>query len=153
MSQRKVVSVLYCVRCGWETIVKLNYMAVIFVVLAAVTLTGCSSMKPYSESLQFNSADGAFQHPKGYRHEKSFLDLHGLARAFFTREDDPAETDGFPLLDPAALAPPTGDGPHVTWVGHSTLLFTYRVVSVLTDPVFSERASPFKAVTVRTGTR
>jgi L-ascorbate metabolism protein UlaG (beta-lactamase superfamily) len=100
-------------------------------------------MKPYSESPQFDVADGVFQHPKGYRHDKGFLDVLGLARAFFTREDDPAETDGFPLLDPAALATPTGDGPHVTWVGHATVLFTYRGVSVLTDPIFSERASPF----------
>ena len=122
---------------------KSTSMAVMFVLLAAVTVTGCSSMKPYSESPQFDVADGVFQHPKGYRHDKGFLDVLGLARAFFTREDDPAETDGFPLLDPAALAPPTGDGPHVTWVGHATVLFTYRGVSVLTDPIFSERASPF----------
>jgi N-acyl-phosphatidylethanolamine-hydrolysing phospholipase D len=121
---------------------KLKMKAVTRVLLAAVIVTGCSSMKPYSESPQFDPADNTFQHPGGYRHDKGLLDVLGLARAFFGREADPAETEGFPLLDPAALAPPTGDGPGVTWVGHSTLLFTYRGISILTDPVFSDRASP-----------
>ena len=111
--------------------------------MSIVLITGCSSMKPYSDSPQFSAADNSFQHPKGYRNGKSLLDLLGLARAFFGREDDPAEAEGFPLLDPSVLAPPAGDGPQVTWIGHSSLLFIHDGVSVLTDPVFSERASPF----------
>ena len=122
---------------------KLKIKFATFVILAAIIVTGCCSMKPYSDSPQFDPADNAFQHPKGYRHDKGLLDVLGLARAFLGREADPAETEGFPVLDPAALAPPAGNGPHVTWIGHSTLLFTYRCLSVLTDPVFSERASPF----------
>ena len=122
---------------------KLKIKFATFVILAAIIVTGCCIMKPYSDSPQFDPADNAFQHPKGYRHDKGLLDVLGLARAFLGREADPAETEGFPVLDPAALAPPAGNGPHVTWIGHSTLLFTYRGLSVLTDPVFSERASPF----------
>ena len=121
---------------------KLKLKAAMLVLLAAVIVTGCSSMKPYSESPQFDASDNTFQHPKGYRHDKGLLDVLGLARAFLGRAANPAETGGGPSLDPAALAPPTGDGPGVTWVGHSTLLFTYRGVSILTDPVFSDRASP-----------
>jgi len=132
-----------CVRRGWEAIVKFKFTPVILVVVAAVFVVGCSSLKPYSASSQFDPADGVFQHPKGYRHDKGVLDLLGLARAFFTRENDPAETAGFPLLDPTVSPPPTGRGPHITWIGHSTVLFTYDGVSVLTDPVFSDRASPF----------
>lgn len=30
----------------------------------------------------------------------------------------------------------------VTWVGHSTVLLRYRGISILTDPIWSERASP-----------
>ncbi|MEC8641446.1 MAG: MBL fold metallo-hydrolase [Pseudomonadota bacterium] len=122
---------------------KLNFRAVILVLAAAMIVTGCSSMKPYSGSPQFNAAKNTFQHPRGYRHDKGLLDVLGLARAYFGRDEDPAETEGFPLLDPAVLPPPAGNGPHITWVGHSTLLFTYRGVSVLTDPMFSDRASPF----------
>ena len=38
--------------------------------------------------------------------------------------------------------PPQGEGVAVTWVGHSTFLFQAESVSVLTDPVFSDRAGP-----------
>ncbi len=31
----------------------------------------------------------------------------------------------------------------VTWLGHSTLLIQYRGINILTDPIFSDRASPF----------
>ncbi|MET0542177.1 MAG: MBL fold metallo-hydrolase [Variovorax sp.] len=33
--------------------------------------------------------------------------------------------------------------PAVTWIGHSTVLAQFGGISLLTDPVFSERASPF----------
>jgi len=34
------------------------------------------------------------------------------------------------------------EAPQVTWIGHATVLIQYRGVNVLTDPIFSERASP-----------
>ena len=49
----------------------------------------------------------------------------------------------FPLIDPTTQPPRTDEGPSVTWIGHSSLLFSHGGVNVLTDPVFSERASPF----------
>jgi N-acyl-phosphatidylethanolamine-hydrolysing phospholipase D len=36
-----------------------------------------------------------------------------------------------------------GQRPQVTWIGHDTVLVQYRGVNVLTDPVFSQRSSPF----------
>lgn len=50
----------------------------------------------------------------------------------------------YPLTRPDAhlLAVP-GDAPQLTWIGHSSFLFQFRGLNVLTDPVFSERASPF----------
>ena len=36
-----------------------------------------------------------------------------------------------------------GDRPQVTWIGHATVLVQYKGINVLTDPIFSERASPF----------
>ncbi len=35
------------------------------------------------------------------------------------------------------------DEPVVTWIGHSTVLLQHRGLNVITDPVFSEYASPF----------
>ncbi|MFP4592330.1 MBL fold metallo-hydrolase [uncultured Ralstonia sp.] len=36
------------------------------------------------------------------------------------------------------------DVPQLTWIGHETLLLQIDGLNVLTDPVFSERASPFR---------
>ena len=36
-----------------------------------------------------------------------------------------------------------GGRPQVTWIGHATVLIQYNGLNVLTDPIFSERASPF----------
>lgn len=35
-----------------------------------------------------------------------------------------------------------GDQPIITWIGHSTFLIQYRGINILTDPMFSTRASP-----------
>jgi N-acyl-phosphatidylethanolamine-hydrolysing phospholipase D len=35
-----------------------------------------------------------------------------------------------------------GSAPLITWVGHSTFLIQYQGINILTDPIFSERASP-----------
>lgn len=47
--------------------------------------------------------------------------------------------DGHLLMDPP-------DKPQLTWLGHASFLFQYRGLNVLTDPVLSERASPFRLV-------
>ena len=50
----------------------------------------------------------------------------------------------FPLLKPDAhLLSHPGEAPQLTWIGHSSFLFQFAGINVLTDPVFSERASPF----------
>ncbi|HVZ71306.1 MAG TPA: MBL fold metallo-hydrolase [Polyangia bacterium] len=43
---------------------------------------------------------------------------------------------------PARLASPPSSGLRVTWLGHSTTLLEVDGVTVLTDPMWSERASP-----------
>lgn len=45
--------------------------------------------------------------------------------------------------DPAPPPPPRNGEVAVTYIGHATLLLRFAGVSVLTDPMFSERASPF----------
>ncbi|MDO3720651.1 MBL fold metallo-hydrolase [Marinobacter sp. chi1] len=47
--------------------------------------------------------------------------------------------DGHLLIDPPAQ-------PQLVWLGHASFLFQYRGLNVLTDPVLSERASPFRLV-------
>ncbi len=49
-----------------------------------------------------------------------------------------------PLIDPAMVPTADMDGRDATWIGHASLLFRHNGVSVLTDPVFSDRASLFR---------
>jgi L-ascorbate metabolism protein UlaG (beta-lactamase superfamily) len=48
----------------------------------------------------------------------------------------------FPVVTSDGLAPWAGDEASVTWVGHATVLIRLDGVSLLTDPMWSERASP-----------
>lgn len=47
---------------------------------------------------------------------------------------------------PASLLRNPGKEPRLTWLGHASFLFQYQGISLLTDPVFSERCSPFSFV-------
>ena len=40
----------------------------------------------------------------------------------------------------------TTDNNYVIWIGHSTFLIKTNGITILTDPVFSDRASPFKNI-------
>jgi N-acyl-phosphatidylethanolamine-hydrolysing phospholipase D len=68
----------------------------------------------------------------------------GVALPFFARRiwaslrPRPGAAPRIPF-DGSAL----GRDPSLTWIGHSTFLFRMNGVSFLTDPMFSERASPF----------
>ena len=99
-------------------------------------------MTDYSFSPQFDPVSKTFQHDKGYRHDKGLFELLGLAGRFLTREADPAETNGFPIMSAADNAAPGDADDAVTWIGHATLLTEHAGKTVLTDPIFSERASP-----------
>lgn len=46
----------------------------------------------------------------------------------------------------ARLASPPEEGLRVSWIGHSTMLVEIEGKAFLTDPIFSERASPFKCL-------
>ena len=81
--------------------------------------------------------DGTFQNNYIGALEKSW----GQLRKAFDAEKPPAIS--FPLArnDPAALRANRTE-PTLTWIGHCTLLLQIAGLNVLTDPQFSQRASP-----------
>lgn len=83
-----------------------------------------------------------FQHPNGVRDEKSFSDMMGLAYRYFTRASDPFEKSGFPVITSTRAELETLSD-EVMWVGHATLIVEHGGKTVMTDPVFAHRASPF----------
>lgn len=47
-----------------------------------------------------------------------------------------------PAPPPESFPPPSPDALRVTWVGHSSFLIQFDGMNILTDPIWSERASP-----------
>jgi L-ascorbate metabolism protein UlaG (beta-lactamase superfamily) len=67
-------------------------------------------------------------------------------RRFFNRwlyAERPAWPDNVPVQPSVPPRNVTGDEMRVTWVGHSTVLVQVAGLNILTDPIWSERASPF----------
>ena len=91
-------------------------------------------------SPNFNVSEGHFENTDGTANEKSLVELLSLARAYFNSPNDPNENFGFNVLDPNNQ--PDSER-QVVWIGHSTLLVSIDGMHILTDPVFSDRASPF----------
>lgn len=89
-------------------------------------------------------ADGGFQNPYLSAMQNSLL-LFLRARfgdenwALHASQVERIETRS---CDPLALSQPA-DQPRATWLGHSTFLLQHGQRNVLTDPVFSDRVSPF----------
>jgi len=85
-------------------------------------------------------SDGVFANP-----EPMWNDMMGM----FTsggRMSPVASPDGpVPTVpgDRGRFATPPASGLRITWLGHSTLVFEIDGVTVLTDPIFGGRASPF----------
>jgi len=64
-------------------------------------------------------------------------------REFLCPDDERVPSTPLPLVDPVAFwSRRPASGLRVSWLGHSTLLIEIDGVRVLTDPVWSDRASP-----------
>ena len=113
-----------------------------FIVFLTLTLLGCTNIMDEYESPNFNKETGRFEHLSGDKNNKSFADLFGLAVGYFTRENDEAENNGFPVIR-SSKKDLKSFSENVIWVGHASLLVNHSNVTILTDPQFADRASPF----------
>ena len=89
-------------------------------------------------------ADGRFFNP-GARDAP-----YGLPQRFFNRWASdtgratwPEHVPVRPTLPPRRVA---GSEMRVTWIGHATVLVQTRGLNILTDPIWSDRASPFSFI-------
>lgn len=82
----------------------------------------------------------------GYRNPWRSSEPHGFGsflKWMVTRRNRPPEGNVPRLATTGAVDSP-GSGLSITWIGHSTFLIRAGGMSVLTDPIWSERASPFQ---------
>jgi len=112
-------------------------------VLALVSLGSCMGPVPRHDGPPSDHFDGRrfFHDPPVNKGFFTFL------RWQFTREPEGAWV--VDLAPPTAPPPPArveGDAMQVTFVNHATVLIQTRGLNLLTDPIWSERASPFKRI-------
>src|SRR5688500_6094051 len=91
--------------------------------------------------------DGRFRHPDPILPELLRGAPMPSAREFFARDPRRLPRVPAPIIDPrASWNGPVASGFRVTWLGHSTLLLEIDGARILTDPVWSQRVSPFRFI-------
>jgi L-ascorbate metabolism protein UlaG (beta-lactamase superfamily) len=116
------------------------FLRVILCLCALVLGAACST--PVAARAGEHHTEGGFRNPGNYE-DRSFLDfLRWRWQRMFKDIPDPGSSH-FPLAenDPAFLRA-NREALTATWVGHATLLVQMGGLNVLTDPQFSDRASP-----------
>ncbi|VCU69229.1 metal-dependent hydrolase [Pigmentiphaga humi] len=110
--------------------------------LLAVAMAGCSPVNPYYDPAQPHHT------PHGFR---NLYATPGSGSLDFWRWQFERWSEGLPPPPTESLAPVAADTDwirqpssevRVSWVGHATLLVQIGGFNLLTDPMFSERASP-----------
>jgi N-acyl-phosphatidylethanolamine-hydrolysing phospholipase D len=103
--------------------------------------------RPMASTPPHHRPGGGYQNPwpgsepHGFR---DFLRWRLRERPAVARSPTPPR-DSLPLRRPSFRTPRAATGERtVTWVGHSTVLLQLGTLNVLTDPVWSERASPLQ---------
>ena len=93
---------------------------------------------------QIAAHHGADGYVNPYAEKRKTRFFKALWSWLFTDEwqDYDPENDHVPITEPILASGPSSNAT-VTWVGHSTVLIQHQGVNVLTDPMFSDRASPF----------
>ncbi|MGH8596142.1 MAG: MBL fold metallo-hydrolase, partial [Gammaproteobacteria bacterium] len=113
------------------------------VIAAAFLARGCESTNPYYDPTKPHHRPGGFQNVEPAAHMPRTLgDFLRWQRERFDLEIAPPTMDL--SVVPAELDAIQSNRKRfaVTWVGHATALVQLGGINVLTDPHFSERASP-----------
>lgn len=119
----------------------MKYICGIFLLLLSV---GCQATDLPAKSSSPHHTKSGFTNPYLVEPDKtffSFLKMRFLGEDNWANHEDLAEQVPIVDIDVDALTSPN-DTPQITWLGHSSFLIQYQGVNVLTDPIFSDRASP-----------
>ena len=124
-------------------------VAVVFVIGLAMLLSGCAGVgKPIGGNAPYHHLENGFRNPPNSMSRKVPL---GRRLSFFSqavwknltmRMPEIPSDHSVPRSTAQAQLADMGDGDFVSWIGHATFLVRLDGVTVLTDPVFSRRASP-----------
>ena len=132
-------------RRGRMAAIALGGVAALAVAIIA-TLAGCQSFGEHAGGERLARMerspewhDGEFRNPQAMWNDTLDALRHGLSSV---PDNEPAAPVPVASTDPAVLATAPASGLRVTWFGHSSTLLEVDGVRVLTDPIWSDRASP-----------
>jgi N-acyl-phosphatidylethanolamine-hydrolysing phospholipase D len=109
---------------------------------ACALLAAASRSNPHYNPAKSHHTESGFRNNYPHQEKQSFWKWM-WARWTGGVPEDPAGGYGFPVLKPdVAFLAANRSEPTLTWIGHATLLLQVGGVNVLTDPHFTERASP-----------
>jgi L-ascorbate metabolism protein UlaG (beta-lactamase superfamily) len=114
--------------------------AVLFALATGAVLLGCSLSAPRYKGPASAHFDGKEFQNQGDVEQHGF---GGLMKWVFNREKDPWPRQAEPYVGPPAPARVANGQVRVTFVGHGTFLIQADGLNILTDPIWSERCSPF----------
>ncbi len=123
----------------------LHWRAWLLAALAVLGAAGCASVNPDYDPQRVHHTPSGFRNPYAQAPDDGFWEWqwqrlrHGVA---------PQNASLVPVAatDAALLRAPNPDtGVRATWIGQSTMLLQLGAVNVLTDPIFSRRASPLQS--------
>ena len=114
---------------------------VIMILSAMVSVAACRNNPNYNAAKSHHTAQG-FRN--NYPHEAKPSFWKWKWEQFTTGiPRDPANGYGFEVREPDLVALAANhDQPTLTWIGHATFLLQASGLNILTDPHFTERASP-----------
>ena len=119
---------------------------ILYVMLAFLLLYGCVYAREsgVGEDKPLHHTGEGFQNPFMEKNKRGFFKY--LKMRYFSNEefaDYESNAHKIPRIAPdlAAIRNPP-DALQVTWIGHATILIQYKGINILTDPMFSDRASP-----------
>ncbi|MCP3103904.1 MBL fold metallo-hydrolase [Myxococcus sp. K15C18031901] len=135
---------------GWRRVVRRSALAlggvvvlgVLFALADGYTAFGKKAQGARRERMERSPQwkDGSFHNPQPLVNHVWDM-FAGMARA--SPHTSPEQPLAVEPIDPKRFDTPPSTGLRVTWLGHSTMLVELDGHRILTDPVWSERVSPF----------
>jgi len=114
----------------------------------SATLSGCQSFGAHAGGERLARMerspewrDGEFRNPQPMWNDMHLALAHGFSGV---PDNEPSAPVPVARTDPAVLARAPATGLRMTWFGHSSTLLEIDGTRVLTDPIWSDRASPFE---------
>jgi N-acyl-phosphatidylethanolamine-hydrolysing phospholipase D len=118
-------------------------MRIVYLLLLPVLFVmSCTHKNPYFNPDKAHHTESGFQNVYK-KFDKSLGDLWRWRTERWAKDIGGPEDYSFPLIQPdGEELNQESAAPRVTWIGHATLLVQWQGKNILTDPHFTERASP-----------